>query len=212
EEEAVTAKGVRVRGVRQRPWGRWAAEIRDPQRGRRVCLGTFNTVEEAAAAFNTACLRIRGPGASTNLPPPPSAGDTGPLPPHAASPLPPRPPLPPPAPRTLGHRAARRSEEGRQQRSSRITGWGLAAATKGPAAEVGRGGGGGSARGGGGRGSHGEGRPRRGACEVGRRWRRRRGATREVGPAVAMRGGERDARIGASIGPLDRAKTGCAAG
>ncbi|OEL37571.1 hypothetical protein BAE44_0001410, partial [Dichanthelium oligosanthes] len=87
------------RGVRQRPWGRWAAEIREPQRGRRVWPGTFNTAEEAAAAYVAACLRIHRPGASTNLPPRPSAGDTGPLPPPAASLLPPRPPPPPPAPR-----------------------------------------------------------------------------------------------------------------
>ncbi|OEL19384.1 hypothetical protein BAE44_0019596, partial [Dichanthelium oligosanthes] len=53
--------------------GRAVAEIRDPPRGRRVWLGTFNTAEEAAAAYDTACLRIRGPSASTNLPPPPSA-------------------------------------------------------------------------------------------------------------------------------------------
>ncbi|KAF5749607.1 AP2 domain-containing transcription factor family protein [Tripterygium wilfordii] len=78
----------KFRGVRQRHWGSWVSEIRHPLLKRRVWLGTFETAEEAARAYDQASILMSGRNAKTNFPiaqDPNSSESNPPLPPNGLS-------------------------------------------------------------------------------------------------------------------------------
>ncbi|KAJ6914718.1 ethylene-responsive transcription factor ERF017 [Populus alba x Populus x berolinensis] len=84
EQQSDRAHEPKYKGVRKRKWGKWVSEIRLPNSRERIWLGSYDTPEKAARAFDAALYCLRGSGAKFNFPdnPPDIAGGRSLTPPE----------------------------------------------------------------------------------------------------------------------------------